>query len=351
MSSVTHAEPSHALPDEIVPFQARDGHACNLIHVRGATAPHKGPVLLVHGAGVRANAYRPPVRETIVDFLVNDGWDVWLENWRASIDLARCPWTLDEAAYNDHPVAVELVAQMTKSQKVAAVVHCQGSTSFMMALAAGLLPQVDVVVSNAVSLHPVVPFWSHIKLDYLLPLLNFVTHDLDPQWAIDKEGGFAAIVRDFVNATHHECRNPVCKLVSFTYGAGFPALWSHEMIDEPTHRWIENEFGCCPLSFFNQMARCVDRGELVTAGEDSPIERDFLRTFCSQARVALFAGARSRCFLPASQERSFAYLQERSPRNGHTLHVLPEYGHQDVFIGRYASTDVFPLIVRELGNR
>ena len=32
--------------------------------------------------------------------------------------------------------------------------HCQGSTSFAMSAAAGLLPEVSTIVSNAVSLHP-----------------------------------------------------------------------------------------------------------------------------------------------------------------------------------------------------
>src|SRR3712207_8933137 len=45
----------------------RSGMECNLIHVQGSAAPVKGPVLLVHGAGVRANIFRSPVRTTLVD--------------------------------------------------------------------------------------------------------------------------------------------------------------------------------------------------------------------------------------------------------------------------------------------
>ena len=39
--------------DRIVAFTAGDGHQCNLIHVEGPRPPSKGPVMLVHGAGVR----------------------------------------------------------------------------------------------------------------------------------------------------------------------------------------------------------------------------------------------------------------------------------------------------------
>jgi hypothetical protein len=96
-----------------VPFTAGDGHPCGLVHVRGETPSRKGPVLLVHGAGVRANIFRPPVPRTLVDTLVDAGYDVWLENWRASIESPPNRWTLDQAAVHDHPVAVRRVLEET----------------------------------------------------------------------------------------------------------------------------------------------------------------------------------------------------------------------------------------------
>src|SRR5690554_7875520 len=89
------------LRERLVPFTAGDGLSCNLIHVQGTTPPTRGPVLVVHGAGVRANIFRAPVRTTFVDALVEHGYDVWLENWRASIDLPPNEWTLDQAALYD----------------------------------------------------------------------------------------------------------------------------------------------------------------------------------------------------------------------------------------------------------
>lgn len=80
---------------------------------------------------------------------------VWLENWRASINFDKNPWTLDQAAAYDHPAAVETVVEATGSEQVKAVIHCQGSTSFTMSAVAGLIPQVTTIVTNAVSLHPI----------------------------------------------------------------------------------------------------------------------------------------------------------------------------------------------------
>ena len=82
--------------DEVIPFTAGDGRTGNVLHVvrapapdGDAPAPTKGPVLLVHGAGVRANIFRAAVPVTIVDALLDDGFDVWLENWRASTSAWR----------------------------------------------------------------------------------------------------------------------------------------------------------------------------------------------------------------------------------------------------------------------
>jgi hypothetical protein len=65
--------------ETIVPFTAGDGLGCNLVRVQGDRPASKGPVLVLHGAGVRANLFRPPVSTTFVDFLVENGYDVWAE--------------------------------------------------------------------------------------------------------------------------------------------------------------------------------------------------------------------------------------------------------------------------------
>ena len=149
--------------DEVVPFPTADGLTANVVHV--AVEPTRGPVLLVHGAGVRGNIFRAPVDASLVDVLLAEGFDVWLENWRASSDLRPTQWTLDKAAVYDHPRAVDVVLDRTGAGSVKAVIHCQGSTSFMMAAVAGLLPRVTTIVSNAVSLHPVVPTAARLKIE------------------------------------------------------------------------------------------------------------------------------------------------------------------------------------------
>jgi pimeloyl-ACP methyl ester carboxylesterase len=333
---------------ETVQFVSRDGFTCNLIHVTGDRPAPRGPVLLVHGAGVRANIFRAPVETTIVDALLEHGYDVWLENWRASIDLPANRWTLDQAALYDHPAAVDAVVQQTGADSVKAIIHCQGSTSFMMSAIAGLVPKVDVVVTNAVSLHPVIPAPSRTKLKYAVPLVRRMTDYLDPQWGLEQPTAIAKMVNTFVQATHHECNNPVCKQVSFTYGTGFPALWRHENLNDATHDWLSHEFARVPLTFFEQITRCVDRGNLLAVEGHRELPADFAAvTPQTDARFAFFAGEKNLCFLPESQVRSYEHFNRLRP-NYHSLRLIPDYGHLDIFMGQRAARDVFPLMLAEL---
>jgi pimeloyl-ACP methyl ester carboxylesterase len=340
----------HSIPlnDTVIAFRAGDGFECNLIHVEGEEAAPKGPVLLVHGAGVRANMFRPPTRTNLVDFLIVNGYDVWLENWRASIDLPPNRWTLDQAAVYDHPVAVRTICEYTGASEVKAVIHCQGSTSFMMSAVAGLLPQVKTVVSNAVALHTVVPKFSGFKIRYALPVIEAGTDFLDPQWGLYAPTLTAKLIDLIVRMSHHECNNPVCKEVSFTYGSGRPALWRHENLSDETHNWLKAEFAKVPLTFFSQMKKCVERGHLVSVEGWKELPADFVaQPPRTDARFAFFAGEENQCFLPQSQANTYAFLSAARPQY-HSLHTLPGYSHLDVFMGSNAARDVFPLMLAEL---
>lgn len=334
--------------ERIIPFTAGDGVKCNLINVKAEEHPPKGPVLVVHGAGVRANIFRAPVETNFVDYLVQNGYDVWLENWRASIDLEPNEWNLDQAAKYDHPKAVEKVVEETGYDEIKAVIHCQGSTSFMMSAVAGLVPQVKTIVSNAVALHPVVPRWSVVKIRFALPLVGLFTKYMNPQWGNRAPWIFPKIINALVNITHRECDNEVCKEVSFTYGSGFPALWRHENLNNETHEWLKNEFAEVPIQFFQHIKKCIDKGNLVSLQGDEQLPVDFVaKSPKTDARFAFFAGEKNLCFLPESQEKSYKYFNRIEPGR-HALHKLPEYSHLDVFMGKNAAVDVFPLMVEEL---
>jgi hypothetical protein len=67
----------------------------------------------------------------------------------------------------------------------------------------------------------------------------------------------------------------------------------------------------------------------------------------TDARLTFLAGERNVCFLPESQQRTYDFFQQQR-KDYHSLEVLPGYGHLDVFIGKNAADDVFPIILEKL---
>jgi len=337
-----------AYNETLVPFTAGDGFKCSLLHVTGDAAPAKGPVILVHGAGVRSNIFRAPVETNIVDALVAAGYDVWLEDWRASIDLRPSQWTLDQAALFDHPSAVETVLRETGAPSAQAIIHCQGSTSFMMGLTAGLLPGVRTVVSNAVSLHTDIPRLADAKMRLLLFAAAKEFPYLNPQWGLSAPNLRAKAINAWVRLTHHECNNMVCRLASFTYGLGFPTLWEHANLNAATHDWLKQEFGAVPQSFFRQMSASVGRGALVSVSGDPRLPAWFGDIVPqTDARLVFIAGELNRCFLPESQQRTFELFEAQRPGR-QELHRIPKYAHLDIFMGKDAWRDTFPIMLAGL---
>lgn len=338
------------LTERIVPYTTGDGREYNLINIRGIKAPTKPPVILVHGAGVRANIFCAPVKTTIVDALIDAGYDVWLENWRASIEFPKNKWNLDQAAVYDHPNAVSKIIEDTKAKSIKAIIHCQGSTSFSMSAVAGLLPQVDTIISNAVSLHPVTPKWSTFKLNFAVPLVNLKTDYVNPHWGVYAPTLFSKLMTSMVKLFHHECDNTVCKMVSFTYGSGFPALWLHENLNDETHEWLKEEFKNVPLDFFKQIAKSVKKGYLVPVAGLTLLPNDLLaQAPKTDARFIFFTGEKNLCFLPESQQKTFDYFESLKP-GFHKLHRINDYSHLDIFMGKDAGKDIFPTMIHELDN-
>src|SRR5690606_37061965 len=153
---VLRAPAGVALPKvETIWFRTPDGLQLNFKHLPPATgSTDRGPVLLVHGSGVRANLFCPPSIITLPAMLSAEGFDVWMLNWRASIDVQPTEYTFDDAAAQDFPTATREILDRTGRSTLKAVVHCQGSHAFMMSMTAGLLPEYTRVVANSTALHP-----------------------------------------------------------------------------------------------------------------------------------------------------------------------------------------------------
>ncbi|XXF77247.1 alpha/beta hydrolase [Myxococcaceae bacterium GXIMD 01537] len=328
-------------------FHASDGVPLQLTRYRGGA---KGPVLLVHGAGVWSGMFMlPTIEENFVQHLVRHGYDTWLLDWRASIELPLRQFSLDEAAEHDMPAAVRLVREVTRAQTVQVVAHCAGSVMFFMALATGRLPDVRGVVASQVALHHHVPPSTHLKALLRVPealdvALDYLSPDEDPQNPV-----FQAAFGKMVDLLHLECDSTVCHRLSFMYGH----LYRHARLNTETHARLDEQFGRCNLRTFRHIAQLVRTGhsERFDYGREENLRRygsaqppSYLLPEHLRLPITFVSGELNQTYLPTSTQQTFEWLREVNGAAHYRRQVLPGYGHLDTFMGSTAARDAYPVI-------
>lgn len=341
--------PWHDVPErpglrrEIVPYTTQDGIRENLHHLRGESTPEVArPVLLSHGAGLRAQLfYGQPFGKTLPDVLLEAGYDVWVQNWRGSIDLAPRDYTLDRVARFDHPAAVAKVLERSGAAELKAIVHCQGSISFTMAAVAGLLPEVTHVVSSAVSLHVRVTPRSRVKQLVMLPVADAVLPGADAQWGIRSPSLQANALAAVAGVVRRECDNPVCAMASYMYGTGRDLLLRHQNVEPEVHAWIGRELGYAPFRLINQLVKSVGANHVIPAEELPDLPPSYVaRAPQTEAAFTFLVGSENRMFLPEGQHRSFEHFDSYA-RGRHRVFTLDGFGHLDTLIGGRAAGEPF----------
>lgn len=335
---------------DIIPFESRDGFSCNLWHLQTTGRPIKGPVLLVHAAGMRANSFNPPHPHNLINMLAEAGYDVWLENWRASIDFEPNQWDLDQAAFNDHPAAVERVMELTGADTLKVIANDQGSSSFMISAVMGLVPQVSTLICNGLSLHPVMPYLSAFKLYTLMPLVARIKDYIMPESGVEAPVGQNRLNGRYQPAVPQisEPRDEIDKLATLPYGSAFPSVSELKNLDKATEHWLKKEFGPLPVSFLRHLRKCIDQNCLVPNHTSEKLPETYAAMEPkTKARFILYSSEKNDCFTADGQANTFGFLNAFTP-GLHKLRHLPGYGHLDVFFGKNAHQDVFPKILKDL---
>jgi hypothetical protein len=351
-----------ALERKILPFDVPElAFPLNLHRVvrageREGDLAGRQPVLLAHGAGVRAEMfYGQPLRPTVVDRLLETGYDVWVLNWRASIDVPNVSYTLDQAARFDHPAAVRKVLELTGQPTLRALVHCQGSVSFTMAAVAGLLRDPDTkaelvthIVSSAISLFFECSDQTWLKQRAVLPVFRVAAEGADPQWGIRSYTTTGPLVAALSRRVERPCGNVPCQIANYIYGSGWDVLLCHDNIDDEVHAWTARELGYTPLSLISQVAESHRNGHIVPAGPYDPgAPASYVgRPAPTSTRFTLLGCGRDTMFLPEGQRRTDRFLKANGIVSDYV--EFPGYGHMDLYWGPHAAADAFPTMLRGL---
>jgi lysosomal acid lipase/cholesteryl ester hydrolase len=311
-------------------------------------------VLLVHGLTTSTDMFVMPEHRNLVSYLLDEGYDVWCLDFRMSnrhsYNLTYHRYTLDDCALFDFPPAVAEMRRHIGDRPLHVIAHCLGSASFTMSLFAGAVDGITSLIANSVALTPRVPSWSRVKLAVAPRATELAGMQyMNPRWSEDPWLTPGKLFSRAVSLLHRECDVPACHMLSMMWGTGWPALYNHDNLDERTHRRAGDLYGPTSMHYYRHMRRMVRAGNTaVKYRPNNPAHDALPDNYLDRARdvttpVLFMTGADNRVFTDSNLE-----CHRRLTELGCTQHeclVVPRYGHQDVFMGRNAATDVFPHLV------
>lgn len=330
---------------EFHPFRTGDGVDLLLTRYRGGG---KGPVLMVHGAGVSSGIFTTDLIETnLVEFLYAHGYDLWLLDFRVSIALPASEHQSngDQVARFDHPEAVALVRELTGADTVQAMVHCYGSNTFFMAMLAGL-EGVRSIVCSQVATDLVCPTPTRLKTGLHVPgFLDKIGVDSLTAY-VDEDSGWRAKLYDTALRLYpipegEHCRSAVCHRITFLYSL----LYEHEQLTQRFHDHLHELFGMGNIATFEHLAEMV-REQKVVSHDGEDVYLPHLERL--KLPIRFIHGAENYCYLPESTERTLNRLVEANGQSFYDRFVVPGYGHIDCMFGKNAADDVYPLILEHL---
>jgi hypothetical protein len=346
-------------------------------------------VLLVHGASAGSRTFDQH-EGGLRSYLTGKGWNVYTVDWRSSMLTAPTllkneshpeHYTLDGAAL-DLSAALEWVAKHahTDEENIAVVGHCVGGGLVAQAIARG---EVEEGKEKEESLRPFLPSTGPFKPK------RVVLTTLALFWRVGVEGWFKGtdLVIDDVQSDsaaelsmsageskwpdpieerfklwldsglHHGCGIPFCQRICFMYGMPF-RLDDVEYIHNQVA--LGQQFGAMPLSIYVHCLQNLRRGWLAPFNAPDSRARvlvdEAARQRFANKRITLITGNENQVWHRDCMDRMYEWLCNGEPLNGRpqsedpliVKHVLPKYGHQDLYWSTEAAKDVYPLILKGL---
>ena len=362
-----------------------DGCELELRHDRGPATPEDRPaVLLVHGASAGSDTFRIGEEQTLVDYLLGQGLDVWTLDWRASMRRVKdvyCKavykgrlaetFTIDAAADHDVPAAIKTMREAPHNVrgKISVLGHCMGGAIVAQGMARGAIPSADVetVVLTALGLFYRAAIDNVLKAEdqVLESLLADGQHLLHPTKGWERsvctrdpgDGPWPPPLEDpygvwLDTPLPHDCKVTICHRLSYMFGMPFIP----DKIPSIHDGYLPRQFGYIPLQFLIHCCQNLRRGHaapfVATSTGPLPADTRYLqRRPFQDRRITLITGDLNSLWHRDSIDTMYEWLR-RGRRAEQPLwlqkHVVPDFGHQDLYWGVDAPRLVFPKILEGL---
>ena len=328
-------------PLEAIEIEAADNTRLMLHHVSGGK---RGPVLLSPGTAMSALSYCiDTIPVNLVEYLVADGFDVWLFDWRTSplLEAHERVYGLDDVAHYDWPAALTEVRARTGAAQVSVLAHCLSSPAFLLSLVRGHLDpnSIRAFVASQVALHLRLTGPGRMKvrlhLDSLLPRHEMVHQR--PQDVKARIGDLAASFLALVLPRSFKCDNRACRRHVATFGE----LILHSRINRDTHELIGDLVPECLTGFLKDVALWARRETILTEEDRQHLDR-------LKLPIYFLSGSENRMFLPESTEDSFNLLCDLNGPEYYQRKVYSGFGHLDCYFGMGAVEAIWPDLVAAL---
>jgi cholesterol oxidase len=312
--------------------------------------------MVTHGLGVSSRIFSTPtIERNLLRCLYDDGYDVWLLDYRTSTLLpsATRPSSGDDIARHDYPSAVDEVIKLSGASTIQVVAHCFGATTFVMAMLYGrgeIDKKVRSAVISQIATNVVAPWSTRLKAALHAPdifaslKIKYVNSRANRREAwYDRLFDWALGLVIYPVGSEH-CASADCHRISFLYGL----LYRHSKLNTATHEHgLENMFGDANVRAFQHLCKMI-RHQKIVSMEDQFDYMGHLRRL--NIPIAFVHGARNRCYLPKSTKLTLKLLEKENGVGLYERYVIPEYGHIDCIFGKEAWRDVYPYISAALNK-
>jgi cholesterol oxidase len=330
-------------PAEVHAVPTSDGTEVRLTRYRFGS---KGPVVLAPGYGNAARAFAiDTVPKNWVQYLGENGYDVWLFDYRASPDLPSSftQFTVDDIALRDWPAAIDTVRRVTGEDSVQAMGHCVGGLSLFMAVGGGMEGLRSATFSSLAG-HPIptpgnqARAWARMATIFKALGIKGLNTDYDPKaW----DGKLIETVMKLV-PFRHVYDNPVARRIYFIYGDVF----DYENINKPTmEQAVPSFFGNGNITFFEHISLMI-RASAARNKEGKDTYLSNLDAY--KLPINFITGEHNKMFVPKGLQRTYDTLRRAHGPQDYTHHVIKDYAHLDLWLGTNAERDVWPTALAEL---
>lgn len=352
------------------------------------------PVLLIHGLAQGSGIYNNRhMRRNMASYLWDEGYDVWLLDYRLSnrLDVPFNDFIIEAMGEHDIPAAVRAIYDEVGRRPVKVFAHCVGAAAVQIAILRGRLKSaagddmVESVCFNAIHpwvlpspanrvrlklgtfarnwisdeiLDPVVkPSDRESQLRSMIDRLAFSFSRIAERHATGDERhrkgwpGLATIRSWLQRLVNLEEDTGTCDRMTLFYGR----MWQHDNIELALRANWDELVGPAPDEVYEHLYYLIERERLLDdKGENTLLtEKNLLEHWCDIPTFFLH-GDESDVFNPQSATRSAVRLnlifrgEERRASGARLAPVYlrraPGYGHMDPILARDAHERAYPYV-------